>query len=603
MIDEVLKAHELLRDGQLVPAQNFLLEVAGSGLKVKTHQEAYQGLLAFYYGLLNSGEYTLAAVLQWGDVVFNPRPRAVQRIWKVLNDPQESKVLIFGGSSQGKTVTSAAFADQYWCHDPSWTSVFLISTTAGHSRSGIMSKVKGFHRGAAIKLPGIISSDAIILGGESDRSASVQTIAIPEGDTGEGRLTGFHPLARPQPHPIFGALGRILVVVDEADVVPDGVWKGIDNILGNEDFAGSVKVVCLSNPRFKSNPFYFRAEPESGQITEDMEEWVSKEGWKVIRLDPATSENVVQRKSVFPGMMSYTGFLNFERKGKNDPSYRTYGRGLYPDSVAEFTVMSSSVFEDSVGRFTFIGGVTPIASIDWAFAEGADESVVTTGKYGTAIAFQPLGKPVIRFEDHPKKVIQVEQQFPVRKGNTQLMGADAVKILRSMGVKPEWVIADNTGNGRGGCDYLKWQYGSILAQGWGEGATEMKILQEDTETCDNRFRGIDTEMWFAFASWLEFGYLKFSPSMAGYRTVMTELLGRRWDFFQTKQDLEGKKTFKVRNQGKSPDHADSLVMLTHLIRVRAQQRVETLPSKIITPDYLWENDPSPADDQIPFVET
>jgi hypothetical protein len=181
------------------------------------------------------------------------------------------------------------------------------------------------------------------------------------------------------------------------------------------------------------------------------------------------------------------------------------------------------------------------------------------------------------------------------------MGSEIIKILKSYGVKPEWVAMDKTGNGRGLFDYVTWQYGAVMGIEWGEASTETKILLEDTEPASERYKGISTEMWFSAAIWLEHGFIKFSPTMEGYHKLRDELTMRRWKFFQVLQQLESKSEFKKDNQGRSCDKSDSFVMLIHPIRKHSQGLPQSLPTKPVPfmKTQLWDN--SVVDDQIKWV--
>lgn len=603
--EAILTARSKAEHGDWVGAQNALLDFAGVKFQVTTEQEAKIGVISLYYSLLNEGDYTNAALLAWGDVQFNPNARAVQLIWRYLNDPTESKVLIMGAGSQGKTYTTSAWAVQNWSRDPQYTCGKIVSTTAGHAKSGIMSRISAFHNNSLIQIPGEVTAGGIIYPG-SDKAASILQVAIPDGDSGEGRITGFHPYPRLSIHPQFGKMSRGFVVIDEADVVAEGLWRGVDNVLGNQDYQGSIKVIALTNPRNKANPFAYRAEPVDGwtSIGDDVDSWVSREGWRVIRLDASKSENVINKKTIFPGLMTYEGYMNYVRKGDKDPSYWTYARSIYPpESTATFNVVSLSSFQNSVGRLTFESYVTPVASIDPAFAFGGDEAIMTLGRFGTAIGFTSGNSMIFEHYPRARKALQVETQIVLSKGKSHEMGKQIIDLLRSYGVRPEWVAIDKTGPGRGLYDYLSWQYGSIMGIEWGSAATETKILQEDTEVANLRYKGISAEMWFAFAQWLDYGFIKFSPTMDRFFKLRDELTLRRWKYYQTLQQLEDKATFKADNKGRSCDMSDSLVMLVHPIRMRSQGLPATLsPAPVQLRQSVWAKDRSEIDAAIKWVD-
>src|SRR6266576_933937 len=552
--DHLLVARGLAERGKWVDAQNFLLQCQGSDVRIKDPVEAQVGMMTLYHSLINAGDWTGAALLRWGKTLFNPDARSVGLIWKHLTNPTENKILIMGCGSSGKTYSTSAWINMNWDRDPQFTAGKIISTTFGHNKSGIMSRIGTFHTNSLFKFPGDPIAGGLQYPG-ADKSASILAIAIPEGESGEGRLTGFHPYPRPAPHPIFGELSRVFAVIDEADVVAEGLWSGIDNQLGNEDTQGSVRVIALTNPRLKHNSFAHRAEPEGGwsSLDENTDEWISREGWNVISIDGAKSENVIQKKKVFPGLLTYQGYMNYVRKGKHDPSYWTYARGKYPpDSVDTFNVFSLSMFDDSIGRLMFEGEVTPIASLDPAFAEGGDTAVLTIARFGKAIGVTNSNQEYIHYP-RVRKAVQIEAQIILQKGKTQDMAVAVIQILRSYGVRPEWFVMDKTGNARGLYDNICWRFGKVMGVEWGAKATETKILFEDTDVAAERFKGIAAEMWFANAGWLETGYIKFSPAMEGFIGLRDECTQRRWKFNTTFQQLEDKSTFKAANQGKSCD--------------------------------------------------
>jgi hypothetical protein len=601
--DHILQCRSLVERGKWVDAQNHLLQVQGTDYRVKTVEEAQVGIMGLYHSLLNAGDWTGAALLRWGKTLFDPDPRSVSVIWKALCNPQINKLLIMGCGSSGKTYSASAWLVLNWSRDPQYTCTKVVSTTYGHNKSGIMSRIGIFHTQSLMKFPGEPVAGGIAFPG-LDRSASIMMVAIPEGETGEGRVTGVHPVPRPQTHPIFGALSRTVFTIDEADVVAEGLWSGLDNALGNEDFSESVKVVALTNPRLKQNSFAHRAEPQGGwaSLDEDAEEWVSREGWHVISIDAMKSENVQQKKTVFPGLMTYQGYQNYVRKGKSDPDYWTYARGKYPpDSIATFNVFALTYFDNSIGRLMFEGDVTPVASLDPAFAAGGDDPYLTIGRFGRAIGFTNE-KGEYEAYKQTKKALQVEQQLLLTKGPTHIMGANIIKILKSYGVRAEWFTMDKTGNALGLYDYIAWQFGKFQGIQWASKATETRILREDTAVADERFKGIAAELWFAAAAWTEHGYVKFSPTMDGFHKLRDELCLRRWKFgTQGLQQLEDKVTFKADNKGKSCDKADAYVMLVHPIRMHSQGLPTTLQDRPKDKLGIWGTDRSIIDEEINWV--
>lgn len=589
--DQALELHRILLNAEpeaRIEGANWFYQLAGLGQRVKTEKQAEQVLYALYLQLLDHGQTTEAALLLWGkDEIFDPRPKSVQRIWKALDE--ESKILIPGAGDQGKSYTPSAWVVLWWTHDPQWTSVKVLSVTASHAAANVMATIKTFHEYSAIRLPGRAIETIIDLG-DGNRRSSISMVSIPQGGDVKGRLRGFHPVPRPVPHPIFGRKSRIGVFIDEGEDVPVGLWEGLENILSSETRdSRHLKIFSGANPKKRESPFARRCEFPGGWQNFDIDsshEWigpVALGSWKVVRLDAATSENVVEQREVFPGMMTYDGFMNYVRKGTNDPAYFTFGRGAWPEFTAEYRITPPDFFTNSVGMLTFTSDVVPVASLDPAFSEGGDSAILTTGRYGTAIGFTPLNGDYEQW-GAPKKCIQIEQQFPVQKGNVREMDQTVIRMLRQLQVRPEWFIIDRTGVGHGLSDSIRYQYGDILGLSWSEKATATRILEEDTSPAEELYAGVITEMAFGFAIWLQFGYIKFAPLMDSSK-ILTQATNRKYYF--TANGLmraEDKLTYKASSGGVSPDEYDSAIMLPHLVRLRESQKAQMVPPDQVRPD-------------------
>jgi hypothetical protein len=176
------------------------------------------------------------------------------------------------------------------------------------------------------------------------------------------------------------------------------------------------------------------------------------------------------------------------------------------------------------------------------------------------------------------------------------MGDDIIELCRKLHVRPEWFGGDATGMGHGLFDYLFMRFGDVLAVQWGEASTEHKILEEDTEVAAERMDGLVTEMWFAFARFVEYGYLKISP-MVQMRELGHELTTRLYRHVsKTKVRANSKAEYKSANSGRSPDYADSAIMTVHLVRMRGQDRPAMLE------EHQEYKEPEPIDIFSPFDE-
>jgi hypothetical protein len=230
--------------------------------------------------------------------------------------------------------------------------------------------------------------------------------------------------------------------------------------------------------------------------------------------------------------------------------------------------------------------------------------MLTTGKYGQASGWIDILGKQIDFNP-PRWVIQAEQQFLLQKGDTISMGNEIKSLCAALRIRPEWFIIDQTGNGKGLFDYLVRIYGPILGAKWGESATDKRILAEASEPAENLYSNIVSEMWFAFADWAEYGYIKFAP-MLNHIPIIGELGKRHYATIGgVLRRTESKKAFKLRTGMKSPDRADSMIMMVHLIRMRAGDSAAMLSDsqKAEQGTKVWqsEHNQSGVIDKISFV--
>ena len=573
----MVTAHQLLtyEEQSRVECLNYIYRESGSDTRIADPETALRYLLIYVTALIAEGDLIGASLFLWGSTVFDVRPQSVKRIWDALD--QHSKLLCMGAGVQGKTYTPTVKFFLRWLEDPANTSIKVVSTTAGHARSNAFAGFKRLHTESAIPLPGILRYDFIGLNTDA-RYASIEQVAIKPGEDGRAALRGFHPIPRRVPHPKYGALSVVIGMLDEADDIPSGAWVGVDNIVSGQTAHGNVSVYAATNPIKPSSEFAARAMPKRGWEVVDENhtfEWEGHENWHVLRLDARQSENYKQRKVIFPGLMSYEAAKGYESKGINHPHYQTFVLGLYPKASTQYYVCPPYLLDDVIGTYHFVRPPFNLAVEDPAFAEGGDKAVLTSARYGLTDGWtNDEGK----FYEMPRRwCIQIDQQFYMEKKNSMEMAQDVIELCRKLRVRPEWFGGDATGMGHGLFDILKKRFGDVLAVQWGEAATETKILEEDSEIASERYDGLVSEMWFAFARWVEFGYLKISP-MVQTRELFHEISTRLYrTVSKTKSAVNSKAEYKSANSGRSPDHADSAIMVPHIVRMRGMDRAAMLP--------------------------
>jgi hypothetical protein len=551
-----------------IPAANWLIQdFLGEKIKECSNAATATEILRAIRRIeLEAGNYLIAATMSWGTMLFDSRPKSVRLIWAALQ--KHPRLLVFGAGAMGKSYTVIAFKLLDWERDPEFTTIKLASTTAGHERANTFSNLVRLHRMSAIPFSGEIKQGFIGLD-KDDKRSSIAEVTIDKGDENKsGKLQGFHSLPRPYPHPTFGWLTRVSGVFDEVEDIALGLWKGEANMMLNMDDEMHVSMVAMWNPKDKTSMAAKKSEPPGGWINldESIDEYTSKEGYHCIRLDARKCENVIERRTIFHGLQTFEGYKLLEEKGGAD--LQTFGYGVYPLEIAAFGIIDPVLLERSRGTFIWSRTPTPFATLDMA-EEGRDEAFFTAYRYGRAIAFEPEGKDRIIF-DSPRFCIQVDQQFPLAKKNTILMGKDAIDMCVMLHVKPEWFALDCS-NSVTLRDWLRLKWGNVLGIKWGAAPSEIPILHEIKENPIELYSNAKTEMWFACGSWVEFGYMAFAPSMD-----TAELFDQLSDFrykplTKLKKQCEETREYKKRHGGQSPDRAASCVMGPQLVRLRTSQ--------------------------------
>ncbi len=589
--EEANNIHSIIITDGAAAAANWGFKRAGEKVRAVSEEQGFSALSGLTISLLDQFKTTEAALLLWGQDQFDPRPRSVQKIWNALNKYEYN--LVIGGGSQGKTRTPAAWFVLFWIHDPKWTSIKVISVTGAHAAANMMASIKEFHENSAIPLPGRRLDTTIDLN-DGDKRATIAQINLPEGEDVKGRLRGFHPILRPTPHHIFGRKSRIGVVIDEGEDVSNGLWEGLENLRGSAA-TGSRHIVVYAgaNPKKRSSYFAQRCEFPGGwgeYSLEHSEEWqgpASLGSYQVTRLDPAKSENVLEKKEVYPGLMTFEGWMSYMAKGSTHPDALTFARGSWPDEMAEYRVTPLEYFREAYGEFVYRDAPRNVGSCDVALSLGGDEAILTTGRYGLAMGFRKTDGSMIRFAKL-RPGLQIDQQVVIPKGNALDMADHIIKMLMTLGIRPEDFIIDQSGNGIAVHDPINKRYGGIKGQMWSDPAGEKKILLEDTKAPEDLYKTVITEMAFCFSIWLQVGMIKISP-MVG-KELERQAVDRSYYYMPNGlRNLSDKQTYAAAHKGSSPDRYDSAIMLPHLVRMRDMTELTAVQGTVMSAPQLPEH--------------
>jgi hypothetical protein len=590
-IAEVKSLHKYIVEDQAVDAANRILELAGKPRSVTTRPLATKVCRSLFQQLLDNELYLHAATLQWGEEMFNTEPESTVRVFNALSSG--SLNLLQGASSMSKTYAAGGYYLLDYLRDPYYTTVKLAAVNEDHLRKNLFAHVATLFRNCAIPSEyniEIRDSDLLIWIKEAGNEFGITGIAFKQSQETSGQFKGYKPKpVRRVRHPKFGVMSRLRVLGDEGQNWPGGPFKDFNSLTASMTGSDLVKITVAYNPESTSVHVVQLAEPPEGWAEEQLEtlfDWESRAGWRVCRLDAARCENVIQRKVVYPGLQTYEGYLSYLKSGgDSSPNYYCFGRGMPPLKGSVNTIIPVAWPQSQRGEATFIENPIVLGAVDLAFM-GEDSAQMAVGRWGLASGWRDhMGRDHI-FEDRlnpgrtkPRHVLQVDQLLPMEKrDDTIAMGEDIMHRARQLGIAPEWMGVDKTGIGFGTHSHLAKYWGDVVGIAWNEGATESKIMAEDKEGADKQCDGVMSEMWWAFRRWLDptCCAVLINPIIPT-QPLNTQLTSRRYSPGGRGKGIkvESKEVYKARNQH-SPDEADAIIMLVHVVR----QRGNVLPGLV-----------------------
>lgn len=586
--------------GQMQDGAWEILKLTGAKKKPDSKDAAVEAVTTLFHWCLDQDDYFSAAKILWPTTLFDPRPECTQRIWKAIQE--NALVMLLGASSMSKTFSAGVWTYLDWIKDCEYTSCKLLGPSELHLQSNLASHLFTLHSSASLPMPGRLG-DLFIGVSLRNRRASISGVVIPARKSGgAGRLQGTKRWPRKTPHPRFGPLSRLRVLCDEAEKITASLWPDLDNLTSNVDGAHGLKIICCFNPQDISSPVAARCEPEKGwaEIDPDKDyEWTSKKGWKVVRLDAARCENVVQKRTVFPGLQTVEGLKLLEQAGggQHSPSYLCFGRAIYATDAQSIAIISPPLMARMWGRPIWQDSATPAAGVDIAL-EGKASCTFSLGHYGwaTGIRYKPTpehpqgriemfttnGQPV------PRRCLELTQIFTLPPADTVAMAKEIKRVAQRAGVQPSWTCLDRTGNGAGVHDLLLeiWSP-EVRGINTSESASEFRILQEDTETAKEAYDRAQSELLFALRGWAEVDAFKINPEIPA-DPISEQFTTRQFEDGRRKK-VESKPNYRSRGFS-SPDECDSATLLVHAVRLASghipSRRVDT----ILPDERPWHED-------------
>jgi hypothetical protein len=554
-----------------------LKDTEGRPIIIKNDDQANAVLSVFLQFLLDGQRYVDAATLLWTPSIFSGDPRSVSMIWDAVF--QNVAVAVPGASSMGKSYNLGVWCYLDWRRDPHYTNIQVVGPTEDHLERNLFSHLAKLHLESSIPGPGQLGQLSLTLDSVR-RDSGIFGMVVPTGKKAAGRLQGVKVIPRKKPHPQFGKMSRLRVFLEEAELIPVGIWDDTVNILSNARGVEQFKMFAPFNPKDRTCACAQRVEPKDGWQSVDLEtteEWTSKRGWKVVRLDAYKSENVTSGQDIFPGLQTKEGLDISIRNagGVGTANYYTFARGWYPAQGIDLAVIPLHLTNDLYGTFEFVETPRNVGAVDVAL-EGGDNAIFALGKMGLASGWRRPPKDGKQsaleiFKDQfgnaaRREVLQLDQLFAMPKGDTLKLVAEVKRICAGAYIRGEALGVDRTGNGAGVHDLLVAALSpAVRGINGSMSPTERKIMEEDQKLPSDTYANLLSELWFSTSKFIEFGFLKVSPAVP-QDPLISELTGRQYPHAGAKVKVESKKDFKSRGN-KSPDRADALTILVFTARM------------------------------------
>ena len=461
--------------------------------------------------------------------------------------------------NSGKTHHWAGFAVAWWLCYPEQSSVMFVSTSIKSLRRRGWAQIqKCFGMTPGDRVGNFVDSRMMWQAVKGDDKHAIIGKAVEEGSTHKvaDDIKGVHTK-------------RQMVIVDEANAVPEAIWEAITNLYS---YPKEFILIALANPRDRLSKFSRFIEPLDGWTSVDVntEEWDGKPQKeygnipvKVIRFDAEKSPNIIEGKLVSKHLPTREKVDAAKASGGGEtPSYWTNFRGFPPPEGLNKTVFSESALikNDAFGKHTFTGkNFQIVGAFDPAFGGGdrpalrfAKIGMIEGDKWGIEVA-----KPVILpINPHSTNPVHFQLTEALRRLCETVPWGDV-----TYSCPPENLGVDATGEGGGLCDIIQRTWSSrIIRIEFGGRPSEDSASLEDVRPASEVYENKAVEMWFRSRDAVNAGQLRgIDPETS------IELTNRLFDDEGKRIKLQKKKDYKEMF-GRSPDFADCLVMILEVAR-------------------------------------
>lgn len=496
------------------------------------------GHLVKAHNLILGGQGGFKKLHEW-----NPWTERRMREWcEDRYHPGDSRFITWWGpSSSGKTCDAAGLALLYWLMSPHDTIVTVCSTTGNMLRDRVWGEIERAAREIQDILPGAIKSSTMRIKSNKGKG-SIRGIAIQQGSAEQAKnnIYGVHGL-------------RNMIIIDEMQSVRLAILEALPNLATGEEF----RFLGMGNPESRLDPLGEYSKPIGGWKTIDPEQpgneaWETRRG-KTLWFDGLKSPAIAEPKK-YPFLLNADQIEEVRRiYGGNSPKFWSQRRGFIPPDSLRNVVMPETM-ADQFGlqdepRFT--SSTVKFLACDPAWSNDGDNPVIRIGYVG-----QVDGRRTIGLVYHERVQLQIREDRTV----AYFLRDAILDRARQWDVPFQNIGIDTTGAQFILADMLDERTGEQVHRWDSRSApTDNPLNAAIPYSARDQFESSTAEAWFRVREFAR------SRQLKGMNLYELAQYASRLVTHEGKTGIEGKKKYRARNMGDSPDDGDALAILVQTI--------------------------------------
>ena len=472
----------------------------------------------------------------------------------------ENFCITWGSASCSKSNDYGCFAVLDWITDPTQTVTMMASTTRE------MLKIRSYE--SVVRYFSILKRNPYFLvpGKESRTSCAILNESDPDNDTGGHTTTtvkaSIRGVAVNDGGSIQGAhLPYVRLILDEMALMRQKTFDERTNLsIGATDF----RFFGLANPESLFDLSARASVPLEGwaSVDEMTEEWRSRYG-KVRHHNgfksPAITEPDGAKK--YPYLINQKQIdviLNEEHGNDDSPKVWTMVKGFPPPQGLERTVLTEAdlVTYGAQDSSPWAAGLNPItvAALDAAFTHDGDGCVLQFASVGRVAP----GVPAIVMGEKVYLTIESSSKRPV----TEQIVNQVREHLERLNVPVTLLAVDDSGT-QSVADAIEMAIGLGVTRYNYANRPSDNVTLGGRDKYSDRYADKVTELWVLASEFVRSRQIRGLDAEAGKYLTSRRFVRRARN---ARLALEGKKDFKKRTGGRSPDEGDAAAMVCGIVR-------------------------------------